>query len=392
MSTEACTLALRNALDEIKNVCPDITSTFVFEENGKIVIEDQVIPDLAISNAQEAFRALSERAAGIGGIQSVTFQGSDSKANITRFNNFYVTNVASNEADEKTVINLTKVMIPTMLRLVQDIYPSSQEPLQEAPQAIENEPEPEQETSITLQPHNPELQPRQFTVEPLGFTKFLSNPHMVRIDSALISEWKELYGDEPITQINIQNPTSQKTIRCEFNIIKESKNEGKGIIQVPEKIQLAIETQKGTKVLVTPVLKNQDDPKGVMGTTEPETEETEPESKTEMSHDSESYLSTAPQTQFIVENLKGLGSFIGVTDCIRLDNSLISQWKELFGKQEITEVIVQETVTGKRIKCKFQGIKDSSLEGKGVIQIPEKMQQALETKKGALVVVKPVVD
>ena len=41
MSTEACTLALRNALNEIKNVCPEITNTFIFRENGEIVAEDQ---------------------------------------------------------------------------------------------------------------------------------------------------------------------------------------------------------------------------------------------------------------------------------------------------------------------------------------------------------------
>jgi hypothetical protein len=388
MSTEACTLALRNALSEIRNVCPDITSTFVFEENGKIVTEDQEIPELAMNNTQEAFRALSEKADVIGGIDSVTFHGSDSKANITRFNNFYVTNVASNEANEKTVTNLTRVMIPTMLRLLQDIYPLSQKTIQKTQRAVEIEPE----ITTNPEPYIPESQASEFTVETLGFSKFLSDPHMVRIDTALISEWKELYGNEPITQINIQNPISQKTLRCEFNTIKESKYEGKGIIQLPEKIQLKIDAQKGTKVLVTPVFKNQEDPKGIMDTAEPEPEETRPEPKTEISYDSGSHFPTAPQSQFIVENLKGLGGFLGATDCLRLDNALISQWKELFGKKEIKEVIVQEPVTGKRIKCRFQGIKDSNLEGKGVIQIPEKMQQALETKKGALVVVKPVVE
>jgi hypothetical protein len=220
MSTEACTLALRNALTEIKNVCPDITSTFVFEENGRIVTEDQEIPEVAINNAQEAFRALSEKAGAIDGIESVTFHGSDSKANITRFNNFYVTNVASNEADEKTVTNLTRVMIPTMLRLVQDIYPLSKKTIQETQRAVDPEPEmattPEPEMTSNPEPYIPESQASEFTVDTLGFSKFLSDPHMVRIDTALIAEWKELYGNESITQINIQNPISQKTLRCEF--------------------------------------------------------------------------------------------------------------------------------------------------------------------------------
>ncbi|MGA3060622.1 MAG: hypothetical protein ABSD92_09670, partial [Candidatus Bathyarchaeia archaeon] len=69
----------------------------------------------------------------------------------------------------------------------------------------------------------------------------------------------------------------------------------------------------------------------------------------------------------------------------------ISQWKEMFGKKEIKEVTVEETVFGKKILCKLQPIKDSQLEGKGVTQIPEKLQQVLRTKKGALVLIKPVV-
>jgi hypothetical protein len=64
----------------------------------------------------------------------------------------------------------------------------------------------------------------------------------------------------------------------------------------------------------------------------------------------------------------------------------------LFGDKEVKQVILEETVAGKRISCKVQPIKNSDLEGKGVVQIPDKMQQALQVKKGSLVLVKPVVE
>ena len=44
------------------------------------------------------------------------------------------------------------------------------------------------------------------------------------------------------------------------------------------------------------------------------------------------------------------------------------------------------------MRCKFKPLKDQKLEGKGIIQMPEKAQLTLQTKKGALVMVKPVIE
>jgi hypothetical protein len=93
----------------------------------------------------------------------------------------------------------------------------------------------------------------------------------------------------------------------------------------------------------------------------------------------------------MVENLKGIGGLLGSPDGARVDTGIIARWSELFGGKEIKEITIEETVLGKKIQCRFQAIKDSHLDGKGVIQLPDKLQQALSTKKGALVMVKPVV-
>jgi len=76
---------------------------------------------------------------------------------------------------------------------------------------------------------------------------------------------------------------------------------------------------------------------------------------------------------------------------VRIDNQAILQWKELYGDKEITEVDV-ETLNGQTTRCKFKPIKDSKLEGKGIIQVPQKIQLTLQTSQGELVMVKPVVD
>jgi len=79
------------------------------------------------------------------------------------------------------------------------------------------------------------------------------------------------------------------------------------------------------------------------------------------------------------------------SDTVRIDNSVISRWNDLYGDKTIQEVYL-EALDGKTTRCKFKPIKDSKYEGKGVIQMPEKIQAALETSKGELVMVKPVVE
>jgi hypothetical protein len=102
----------------------------------------------------------------------------------------------------------------------------------------------------------------------------------------------------------------------------------------------------------------------------------------------ESILQEAPATQFIVEDLKGL---LAPSDTVRIDNTVMEQWNELYQGRSMEEADV-ETFGGKSVRCKIKPIKDAKLEGQGKIQIPSKVQDILEIKKGELVRVKPVVE
>ena len=96
-------------------------------------------------------------------------------------------------------------------------------------------------------------------------------------------------------------------------------------------------------------------------------------------------------SQFIVAGMREL-PFIGRAEYVRVDKATIQKWKDDFPDQEITKVIIEDTMTGKKIRSPFQPIKNENLMGKGVIQLPEKAQQLLNTKNGALVVVRPLVN
>jgi hypothetical protein len=92
--------------------------------------------------------------------------------------------------------------------------------------------------------------------------------------------------------------------------------------------------------------------------------------------------------QFIVENLGGL---FASSDTARIDNALLLNWNDMYDDRKIEEIEIV-TFGGKSVRCKVKPIKDAKFEGKGLVQIHEKVQSTLEIKKGELVRVKPVIE
>jgi hypothetical protein len=97
-------------------------------------------------------------------------------------------------------------------------------------------------------------------------------------------------------------------------------------------------------------------------------------------------------TEFLVENLAGLSIISGSPDTIRVDRALVGRWRELYGDKKIVEAIVEEVATGKKVRCRFEPIKDSKLEGQGVVQVSLRIQKSLGIKKGVTVLVRPAVE
>jgi hypothetical protein len=92
----------------------------------------------------------------------------------------------------------------------------------------------------------------------------------------------------------------------------------------------------------------------------------------------------APTTQFMVERIGGI---LVPPDTVRIDGEVLEKWRELEGK--MFAMVAVETLEGKKAICKFKPIRAIS---KGIIQIPDRLIQALDSGKGKLVMVKPVVE
>ncbi len=112
------------------------------------------------------------------------------------------------------------------------------------------------------------------------------------------------------------------------------------------------------------------------------------ETATEPDEAVDQILPQPPVNQFMIEKISGI---FPSQDTVQIDNTIISEWTELYGDKKIVLVNI-ETLTGKTTKCKFKPIKEARFKGKGVIQVPEKILQTLQTSKGTLVMVKPVID
>ncbi len=97
---------------------------------------------------------------------------------------------------------------------------------------------------------------------------------------------------------------------------------------------------------------------------------------------------SVPSQQLIVDKLTGL--FVRA-DTVQVDSEVLLRWSSLLGNKEVKEVEI-ETFSGKIAQCKVKTISDSKQEGRGFIRIPDKTCQMLETKKGELVRVKPIVE
>jgi hypothetical protein len=291
MSNEVYTLALASTLHEIQNACPDVTSNFIFKD-GRIIAIDKNTKEENATQTVAAYGTITERTDIIGGLETIKIQSAKGKVNITTINDIHLATVSSNEADEKYFNTLTRILIPTVIRLVEQIQPASKdnetmtidqtEPEEDAIEENVDETEETKEEIIedteNYQSYETEMETE--TTEPseeteqaepeVDYEALLPEPPVtqliienlkgfrvpsdtVRVDKEVITQWNELYSDNKIDEVEVE-ALNGKTTRCKVKSIKKSKDEGKGIIKMPEKIQLTLEVAAGELVTVKPAV------------------------------------------------------------------------------------------------------------------------------------------
>jgi predicted regulator of Ras-like GTPase activity (Roadblock/LC7/MglB family) len=275
MDNELYSFALKSTLEEIRSLCPDIATAFMFTEDGEIIASDENTPQQNMVRIVDDFDGLLEKAETMGGIEQIKIEGSKGGVNVSHLNEYYVVTITTENADSNYVNTMSRVLFTTVLKLLDKISPAplknntpetkpeletTIEDKAEQAEQVSNEPE-IKEAEQAEQPTTPETthteltheepQANQFMIEDLQ--GLLVKADTVRIDGETLTHWQQLYTDQRIDEVEIETFTGQ-SMRCKIKPIKDSKQEGKGIVQMPLRIQQALETKKGELVKLKPIV------------------------------------------------------------------------------------------------------------------------------------------
>ncbi|UCE28704.1 MAG: hypothetical protein JSV85_05350 [Candidatus Bathyarchaeota archaeon] len=221
MSTDPYADALKNTLTEIKNVCPEINSSFIFTKEGTIVAGDTETADTTITKTLSSFQSLTEKADIIGGLHNFSVDGDKGKVHISRINDIYLATATSRNADENYLRSVTQVIVPTVLKLLESLVTT---PLKST-------------------------QPQQLLVE--TFSGFFAGD-AVQVDPSLLTKWSELYGGKRVSTIEVET-FGGETTQCKVKEINDPNLRRKGIIRMPERVCKTLEVNKGEPVKIKPV-------------------------------------------------------------------------------------------------------------------------------------------
>jgi predicted regulator of Ras-like GTPase activity (Roadblock/LC7/MglB family) len=287
MYDEAHSTALKNALTEIRNICPDIQTSFLFDKEGTIIAGDNESAEVPSEKTMSAMEGIFDKTVTIGGLEALVINGDNGRVHISCVNDMYFAMVTSKNADMTYVQTVSRVLIPTVIKLLDNIatpiaptqlkLPSSkssfvdlprrfkQDEVEEATeeQAIEEANEETSQVENELEePHKLEMPPdrelpepaNQLIVDTLG--GLLVRGDTVQIDTEILNQWSEYYNGAQINEVEIASFNGNSTV-CKVKPIKDSKMEGKGIIRIPERACQDLDVKKGELVKVKPLLEEE---------------------------------------------------------------------------------------------------------------------------------------
>ncbi len=257
--TEAYSNPIQTIIDEIRTLSPETTDAIIFRNNGQTIASTQTGTENQTKKFVANFADLSMLAQAIDGIENFTIQAADSQLNIVAVEDCFLATVSSQTANQEVLKSITKVVVPTVVRLVNQIDVRAKE-IEEKPyeelaiSALEEAKptvEPTPEIKPPFEPFLPKAPTNQFMVEKIS--GFMVAADMVRIDGDIVEQWSNLYEGKQFSTVIIEALDGKKTT-CKFKAIKDAKNSTKGIIQIPEKILQTLQTEKGKLVMVKPVI------------------------------------------------------------------------------------------------------------------------------------------
>jgi hypothetical protein len=261
--TPIYSVSLKTAIDEIRNITPEVSCAFIFRQDGEVIAQDDTADPTTVQEAIQFFNETSCRVNAVEDFENLTIRGSSGQVNFSACTNgFYLATVSSKMVDEKTLFALNRVLLPVVIKVIQQLSQNSEvkeiltaETKSEEAKNEETVEEIESEVSFTqpqrIEPVLPDAPVHQFMVEKIG--GLLVSSDTIRIDGEVIASWDKLFEGKAIEYVLIET-LKMKTFKCKFKPIKEKKNTTKGIVQFPERILQMLDVSKGELVMIKPVI------------------------------------------------------------------------------------------------------------------------------------------
>jgi len=215
--------ALKTALTEVRNICPDITRSFIFTKEGTIIAEAAQDAEISTEKTIYSFQSLIEKADTIGGLNTFLVNGNKGVAQISRVNNMYLALSASKKADMTYIQSVAKIIFPTVMKLLENIVST---PLKSA------------FSSQDLMAEN--------------LTGLFSG-ETAQINNEILKEWSKNLNNAHIDEIEIET-SNGKIATCKVKAISEREFKEKSLIRIPEKIYRTLGVEKGELVKVKPIV------------------------------------------------------------------------------------------------------------------------------------------
>jgi len=166
----------------------------------------------------------------------------------------YLATVTSKNVDMKYLEVVSRVLIPTVLKLLEKVAPAPlKEPAAKETGKIEKPSQEKAEPTADekVEPEMPLIPANQLIVDTFG--GLLVRQDTVKIDSEILAQWSEMLNEKNINLVEIET-FEGKTAQCKVKPIKDTKLRGKGIIRVPEKLCELLDIKKGELVRVRPAI------------------------------------------------------------------------------------------------------------------------------------------
>jgi predicted regulator of Ras-like GTPase activity (Roadblock/LC7/MglB family) len=222
MSEDIYADALKTTLTEVRNICPEVTRSFIFTKDGTIIAEAAQDAEVSTEKMFYSFQSLMEKAGTIGGLNTFLVNGSKGAVQISRLNNMYLALSASKKADIVYIQSVANIIVPTVLKLLEIIVST---------------------------PLKSSSSPQDLMAENLTG---LFAGETAQVDNEVLKEWSENFNNVHIDEIEIETANG-KIARCRVKAISEREFKGKGLIRIPEKIYRTLEVEKGEQVKVKPI-------------------------------------------------------------------------------------------------------------------------------------------